>query len=266
MQLINEMIAKLSVNDPEHFWVYIAGIPYFCLALKNLLILVVATLLISKNNRKDLWLIIWCYLIFTALKGLLWISYCVHNQSVVVSSLFASIDVLLTNVPLAIIIILILIWSKPSYCNYIIGKRAISKQIMVGIATGIVLLVVTSFLNLSASFNTKVVIFSDVTIKTLWITIIAFVVIMPFVEETLFRGFIFNSMRTHRNILFSSITSSFAFALFNNGCNIQNGLVLLFFLLGVALSFLMVHYKNLMVCIVAHAAFNLSLILLSFFG
>lgn len=267
MLTIKELIVKLSINDPAHFLAYSFGIPYFVIISRNFLILFAAILLISKEYRKNLWPIFWVYSIFVVFKGIILLNYCIaHEGELIISTYFASVDILLTGVPLSFAVIFVMIRNKPTCCNYRSSKQKIIKESIISVIVGILLLfIMLILLNRYIDLPVRVNFFADITGKTLWLAIVAFVFVEPFVEETIFRGFIFNSLQTNRDLLFSFITSSFIFAFFKCGYNIQDGLLLWLFVFGIIMAFLAKYSRNISVPIITHATFNLGVILLNFY-
>lgn len=262
MLRITEIIAKLSVNDPAHFFIYTIGVPYFITTCRDILLLMIVIALISKENRKNLWIILWVYLISVYLR----VFYYICNPDIVLTPFFISFDTLLAWFPLALLFFYIALYKRPSCCSYTIDGKKIFRILLFSFLVGVILVMLLGFINLRLGADIKSSIFSSVKkdIFTFWIAIAAFVFITPFVEETLFRGFIFNSMRASRNLLFSIVTSSFIFAAFHSGLNIPGDSLLSFFLFGIVMAFLVNRYRNLLIPIIAHATFNLSLILLNF--
>lgn len=263
MPIIEKIVANLAINDPEHFWIYVAGVPFLYILLKNFLSLFGGVLLVPKEERSNLWYILCTYLVFAVLKGFLLVSYYVRNQTptITVTSFYASVDILFTYIPLAVISSLIILYKKPACCIYITHRYRLFSQIIIGIAAGLLLLVITGLLNVYVMPVPKFIFFQFVLLKMSWLTILAFVLVTPFVEETLFRGFIFNSMRKKWSPSFSCIVSAFIFAVYHSYLNAN--ILLQMFLFGIAMALLMVRYKNLLICIFAHATFNLCLLYLN---
>ena len=89
----------------------------------------------------------------------------------------------------------------------------------------------------------------------LWINLISVGILAPISEELLFRGLIFNRMRSYMNENSAIVLSALIFALMHAPTVIQ---IIYAFLLGCVLAYAYSKFENILVPIVIHMIFNLS--------
>lgn len=140
---------------------------------------------------------------------------------------------------------------KNNYMNKI-NISGIIILVLFGVSISIIYNLIVYYLNLSYNFTTLY----DVSSTNLLIQIICSGILGPILEEYLFRGIVYNNLKTFNKTKTSIIITTIIFSIVHT--NIINSIYA--FLIGFIFIYAYEKYKNINACIIIHMAANTSII------
>ena len=142
------------------------------------------------------------------------------------------------------------------------GKRAIPwwaypVTVLLGIASNQIITGVMNYLQVTQQFSNEVQ--EGLLRGDVWVQVLGLGILVPVMEEILFRGLVYNRMKKYMSIRMAIFGSAAVFALYH-GNVVQ---ILFAFPMGLLIIFLYEKWKSLSIPIVFHMAANLSTVILN---
>lgn len=121
---------------------------------------------------------------------------------------------------------------------------------------GIILFILTVSIASLLGFNFNHKLYNNTT--AIYLDILSFIILAPFIEEVFFRGIIFYNLLKRYSFWISAVYSSILFSI----SHISFYMLIPAFIIGIVLSWILKKKMNIIYCIVAHAIINLLNILI----